>query len=88
LDDEIGSIEEGKRADLLILNLDQLHLLPQPDIVSTIVYSAERVDVETVMIDGRLVMQNRHLLTLDEEGIKASVKDQARRLANACDSVL
>ena len=77
---EIGSIEEGKRADLLILDLDQLHLVPQPDLVSTIVYSAERADVETVMIDGRLVMQDRRLLTLDEVEIKATAIEEAKRL--------
>jgi 5-methylthioadenosine/S-adenosylhomocysteine deaminase len=84
LDHEIGSLEEGKRADLILLNLDKLHLMPQPDPVSTIVYSAERSDVEAVMIDGRWVMRNRRLLTLDEEEIKALAAEQSRQLAARC----
>src|SRR5207248_8738821 len=47
LADEIGSIEAGKRADLILLNLDKLHTTPHPDLVSTIVYAAESSDVET-----------------------------------------
>ena len=84
LDKEVGSLEVGKRADLIVLNLDKLHLLPQPDLVSTIVYSAERADVETVMIDGRVVMRDKHLLTLDEEAVKAAAKEQAVVLAGLC----
>jgi 5-methylthioadenosine/S-adenosylhomocysteine deaminase len=84
LEKEIGSIEEGKRADLILINLDKLHLTPQPDIVSTIVYSAERSDVETVIIDGKLIMKNRQLLTMNEDEIKALASQQSRRLASRC----
>jgi 5-methylthioadenosine/S-adenosylhomocysteine deaminase len=84
LEKEIGSIEEGKRADIIILNLDKLHLTPQPDIVSTIVYSAERADVESLMIDGRLLMKNRRLLTLPEDEIKAVALEQSKLLASRC----
>src|SRR5262249_48091877 len=52
LADEIGSIETGKRADMILLNLDQLHTTPRPDVISTIVYAAESRDVEMVLIDG------------------------------------
>jgi 5-methylthioadenosine/S-adenosylhomocysteine deaminase len=84
LEKEIGSIEEGKRADLMLINLDKLHLTPQPDIVSTIVYSAERSDVETVIIDGRLMMKKRQLLTMNEDEIKALAAQQSKRLASRC----
>lgn len=84
LEHEIGSIEEGKRADLILINLDKLHLTPQPDIVSTIVYSAERADVETVLIDGKLLMKNRQLLTLDETAIKTAAAEQCKQLAARC----
>lgn len=84
LEKEIGSIEEGKRADLIIIHLDKLHLTPQPDIVSTIVYSAERSDVESVMIDGKWMMKNRRLLTMNEEEIKAAASQQGRQLASRC----
>jgi 5-methylthioadenosine/S-adenosylhomocysteine deaminase len=84
LEKEIGSIEEGKRADLILVNLDKLHLTPQPDIVSTIVYAAERSDVETVIIDGKLIMKNRQLLTMNEDEIKAVASQQSKRLASRC----
>ncbi|MBI3649709.1 MAG: 5'-deoxyadenosine deaminase [Acidobacteria bacterium] len=85
LDKEIGSIEEGKRADVIIMNLDKLHLTPQPDMVSTIVYSAERTDVETVIVDGSLLMQKRQLLTLDEDEVKAEARQQSRELVLRCE---
>jgi 5-methylthioadenosine/S-adenosylhomocysteine deaminase len=84
LDNEIGSIEEGKRADILLLNLDKLHLTPQPDIVSTIIYSAERSDVESLIIDGRLIMKNRRLLTMSEADVKAVALEQSTYLKSRC----
>ena len=69
LADEIGSIEIGKKADLMLLNLNHLHTMPQPDLVSTIVYAAQASDVDTVLIDGRIVLQNGSLLTLKESVI-------------------
>lgn len=82
LENEIGSIEVGKRADLMLLNLNRPHLTPQPDLVSTIVYAAQPDDVETVMIDGRVVMRERALLTLDEAQVIAQANAQAKALAN------
>jgi 5-methylthioadenosine/S-adenosylhomocysteine deaminase len=87
LGDEIGSIEVGKRADLQLLNLERLHTTPQPDLVSTIVYAAEASDVETAIIDGRIVMRERQLLTLDEPAVIAQARAEARRLATAIESL-
>jgi 5-methylthioadenosine/S-adenosylhomocysteine deaminase len=80
LDDEIGSIEVGKRADLILLDLDRLHTTPQPDLVSTIVYAACASDVETVVIDGQVVMRDGQLLTLDESEVVARAREEAGRL--------
>ncbi len=80
LGEEVGSIEVGKRADLTILSLDRLHLLPQPDLVSTVVYASERSDIETVIIDGELVMENKALLTIDEQELKAKAREDSRKL--------
>jgi 5-methylthioadenosine/S-adenosylhomocysteine deaminase len=71
LADELGSIELGKKADLILLNLQQLHSTPQPDLVSTIVYAAQTSAVETVLIDGQIVLRDRRLLTLNEAEIIA-----------------
>jgi 5-methylthioadenosine/S-adenosylhomocysteine deaminase len=81
LSDEIGSIEVGKRADLQLLNLAGLHTTPQPDLVSTIVYAAEASDVETVIIDGEMVMRERKLLTLNEATVIAQARHEAQHLA-------
>jgi 5-methylthioadenosine/S-adenosylhomocysteine deaminase len=78
LDSEIGSLEVGKRADLMLLKLGQTHTTPKPqDLVSTIVYSAEAQDVETVVIDGRVVMKNRELQTLNEASLISEADNEA-----------
>jgi 5-methylthioadenosine/S-adenosylhomocysteine deaminase len=70
LEQEIGSLEAGKRADVIIVNLDCLHSTPRPvDVVSAVVYSAQASDVRSVVIDGRLVMHDRELLTMDERAV-------------------
>jgi 5-methylthioadenosine/S-adenosylhomocysteine deaminase len=87
LEEEIGSIEKAKRADLLILNVNRLHLTPRPDVVSSLVYAAERSDIETVLINGRIVLQNRQLKTIDEEEVKAAALEQFSNLLASCQSV-
>ena len=80
LEDEIGSIEIGKRADLVLLNLDLLHTTPHPETISTIVYAASPDNVETVIIDGRVVMQDRELITMDEQSVIREAAGQSTRL--------
>ena len=70
LDDITGSIETGKRADIDIVDLDDLNQTPYFNIYSALVYSTKANDVRTVIINGRVVMLNRRLLTLDESVIK------------------
>ena len=78
LADQIGSVEVGKRADLQLINLHHLHTTPRPDPISTIVYAAEAGDVETVIIDGKIVMREGRLLTLNEEDVIKRAREQAR----------
>lgn len=78
--DEIGSLEPGKRADLIVLDLDRPHLTPIFDVYSHLVYAAGRSDVETTMIHGQIVMQGRQLTTLDEASIMAEVHEIASRI--------
>src|SRR5262249_19493532 len=80
LADEIGSIEIGKRADLILLNLESLHTTPRPELISTIVYAAEAGDVETVIINGQIVMRERQLLTLNEQEVISQAHLEARHL--------
>jgi 5-methylthioadenosine/S-adenosylhomocysteine deaminase len=66
---ETGSLEPGKKADLIILDLNQPHLTPIYNPVSHLVYAARGSDVIHSIINGKIVMQNRHLTTLDESAI-------------------
>jgi 5-methylthioadenosine/S-adenosylhomocysteine deaminase len=67
----IGSLEPGKKADCIVLDLDQPHLTPIYHPVSHLVYAARGSDVIHSVIGGRVVMKNRQLLTLDEATILA-----------------
>jgi 5-methylthioadenosine/S-adenosylhomocysteine deaminase len=70
LEKEIGSIETGKRADLLLIERDSLNQTPMYNLYSDLVYATKANDVQTVIINGRIVMRDRKLLTLDEPSIK------------------
>jgi 5-methylthioadenosine/S-adenosylhomocysteine deaminase len=74
LESEIGSIEVGKRADLVVVERDSLNQIPLVNIYSDLVYATKASDVQTVVINGRIVMRNRKLLTLNEKEIKASAR--------------
>ncbi|NOT62250.1 MAG: 5'-deoxyadenosine deaminase [Acidobacteria bacterium] len=83
LGDQIGSIEIGKRADLMLLNLNQLHTTPQPDLVSTIVYAAQSSDVELVMIEGKVVWREGAFTNLNESAILTAANEQAAFIQDA-----
>jgi len=75
LEDSIGSIEVGKRADIILMDFDAPHLSPTStvDLSSHIVYSSCGADVSTVIIDGRVVMDERKIVGVDEEEIMLEV---------------
>jgi 5-methylthioadenosine/S-adenosylhomocysteine deaminase len=80
-----GSIEAGKRADLIAVDLDRAHVEPRfnrdPDAVySQIVYAAKSTDVADVMVNGRWLMRDRRLLTIDEDSVRAAVREVATRI--------
>jgi cytosine/adenosine deaminase-related metal-dependent hydrolase len=83
LEKEIGTIEVGKRADLTLMNLNRFHTTPHPDPISTIVYAAEASDVDTVIIDGCVVMRERQLLTINENEVIHSARDYAEQITSA-----
>ncbi|MEW6730691.1 MAG: 5'-deoxyadenosine deaminase [Acidobacteriota bacterium] len=80
-ENELGTIEVGKLADIVIVNLQQLHSTPSPDPLSALVYAAKSTDVETVIIDGEIVMQNRVLVTMDEAEVRATAQQEFLGLA-------
>jgi 5-methylthioadenosine/S-adenosylhomocysteine deaminase len=75
LDDKIGSLEVGKQADIIILNLQQAHLLPSYHIYSTLVYNTTGDDVVDSIINGKIVMENGRLLTINEPQVFKEVLD-------------
>jgi len=81
LEDRLGSLEVGKRGDMIVLDLDVPHMVPVYNITSHLVYAAHSSDVRTVIIDGRAVMRDRELLTLDEVEIFARAREMARQIA-------
>jgi 5-methylthioadenosine/S-adenosylhomocysteine deaminase len=80
LENQVGCLEPGKKADIIGLDLDRPHLTPLYNIYSHLVYAASAADVTLNIINGRVVMRNRELLTLDVERIMAEVRGIAKRI--------
>ena len=83
LEKEIGSLEVSKRADLLIIERDSLNQIPLYNVYSDLVYATKSNDVQTVVINGRVVMRNRRLLTLNETEIKRSARVFREKIAKS-----
>jgi len=80
---DVGPLKPGNKADIILVNLDRPHFYPRHNLMAHLVYAARASDVETVIIDGRLVMENREILTLDEERIYYEVQKRAEKLVGA-----
>ncbi|HPD55927.1 MAG TPA: amidohydrolase [Smithellaceae bacterium] len=72
-----GSLEVGKKADIIIIGLNKPHLTPLYNEYSHLVYAASGADVDTVIINGKIVMENRQLLTIDESEVMQKVREIA-----------
>ena len=72
-----GSLEVGKKADIIIIGLNKPHLTPLYNEYSHLVYAASGADIDTVIINGKLVMENRQLLTIDENEVMQKVREIA-----------
>jgi len=80
LDAEIGSVEPGKRADLIVVNLDRPHLVPGPDPYSTLVYAARGTDVRHTIVDGCVLVRDACPVHLDRHEIAATARAEAAAL--------
>jgi 5-methylthioadenosine/S-adenosylhomocysteine deaminase len=69
MEKEIGSLEVGKKADVITISLDKPHLTPIYDPYSHLVYCVNADDVENVIVNGKVIIKNREVKTLDEEKI-------------------
>ena len=83
---EIGSVEVGKKADLAIISLQKPHLCPLYNEASHMVYAVKASDVETVIINGRIVMENRKLTTLNVEKVMSTVEQAKNNLLDKLDA--
>src|SRR5262249_56290715 len=81
LEDTIGSIEPGKRADLVVVRLDGAHVEPGGDVFSRLVYACRASDVKDVLIDGALVVKDGVHQRLDVDRVRARARAEARKLA-------
>ena len=76
----LGSLEVGKKADLIVVDTQRAHLVPAGRIVSAWIHNGQPSDIESVMIDGQFVMRNRKVLTMDEDRIVAEADKVGRRI--------
>jgi 5-methylthioadenosine/S-adenosylhomocysteine deaminase len=78
-----GSLEVGKKADIIIIGLNEPHLTPLYSEYSHLVYAASGADVDTVLINGKVIMENRKLLTIDETEVMQKVREIAIKVKNS-----
>jgi 5-methylthioadenosine/S-adenosylhomocysteine deaminase len=83
LQKQIGSLEPGKRADLILVRTDSLHQIPSFDPYSLLVYATKASDVDTVVVDGEMVMTAGRVLTIDEAAVRERTAVYRERIAAA-----
>ncbi|MCW4012593.1 MAG: amidohydrolase family protein, partial [Candidatus Bathyarchaeota archaeon] len=76
MEDQIGSIEPGKKADLILVDLNKPHFYPLNMYVDKVTYFANGNDVDTVMVDGEILMQNRVVKSIDEQKVLDDAQEQ------------
>lgn len=80
LDSLVGSLEPGKRADMILVDLQGVHLTPRYNLISHLVYAARGSDVRSVVVDGRVLVEQGKLVNLDVGGVLETVKDISKEI--------
>lgn len=80
IDDRVGSLEQGKRADITLVDLEQPHVAPHHDVLSLLAYSVRAGDVDTVLVDGRVLVQGKRFVAGDREAILRAAQQRAAAL--------
>jgi len=80
MEKQIGSLEAGKKADVILIRTDAPHATPMYSVYSQLVYALKASDVDTVIVGGKIVMEHRHMLTLDEPQILAKAREYAKKI--------
>ena len=83
LGDSIGSLEPGKQADLIQVAFDDVHHVPTYDVISHLVYVSDEQDVASVVVDGKVLMKDREILTIDTERVRKEATALAARIQAA-----
>jgi 5-methylthioadenosine/S-adenosylhomocysteine deaminase len=83
LDDQIGSLEKGKQADVIIIENRSPHLTPMYHPASHIVYAAKSADVRDVIVAGRVLVRNQQIFSLDVEQIMSNVNEIADQIKSS-----
>ncbi|WCF05883.1 amidohydrolase [Paenibacillus thiaminolyticus] len=80
IDREVGTLEAGKRADLILIDMNKPHLQPIHQIESLLAYSANGADVDTTIVNGQVLMRHRQLMTIDEDEVLRQASNRAKRI--------
>ncbi len=83
LEDRLGSLETGKLADVIVFDADATNLIPNYDVYATLVYAASPKDVRTAIVNGRVVMEDRKLTTVDAAEVRAHLRALAGKISAA-----
>ena len=77
---ELGNLREGAIADLILVNLHEPQFIPANNIISGLVYSSKGSEVDTVIVDGKVLMENKRLTTIDEDTVYDEIQKNTARL--------
>lgn len=83
LGDSIGSLAVGKRADIIQVSFDDVHFIPTYNVISHLVYVADEQDVTSVVVDGKVLMKDKEILTIDTERVRKEATELAARIQKA-----
>ncbi len=83
LDALVGSLEAGKRADVVLIDVRQPELTPMYDVYSHLVYAIKGAHVKTVLVDGRVILRDRKMLTLDENAVMAKAREIQKKILDS-----
>ena len=81
LENEIGELKAGMKADIALLKVDGAHMTPRTNVLAAFAYNAHGSDVDTVICNGKILMQKRELLTIDKERVRTEVQNRVHRLS-------
>ena len=85
MDNEIGSIEPGKKADIILVDLDRPHLTPQTFVPNLLAYYVNGNDVDTVMVDGRILMENMQIKSVNVNDVMKTAREEMEKAAERVD---